>query len=183
MAKAKVILVDADVISHFIASGKLMKINTILAPNHLFVVDMVYKEATRIATRKAIIDQWIATTPTTKILFPDKNPLVVKEYYRLKKEKPELDYGERACAAMAKYGREVIASSNFRDIKNYCDENGIEYIGCMDILYIAHQKGIMSEDECNQFIADAKRVNNARLPSNTIASYTPTRDLSEYIAV
>lgn len=45
--------------------------------------------------------------------------------------------GERACMSMARFGQEVIASSNFRDVAPYCDENGIEYIGTLDVLTIA----------------------------------------------
>lgn len=42
--------------------------------------------------------------------------------------------GERACMSMARFGQEVIASSNFRDVAPYCDENGIIYwnAGCAD---------------------------------------------------
>lgn len=51
--------------------------------------------------------------------------------------------GERACMSMARFGQEVIASSNFRDVAPYCDENGIEYIGTLDVLTIAMNKGIL----------------------------------------
>lgn len=45
--------------------------------------------------------------------------------------------------SMARFGQEVIASSNFRDVAPYCDENGIEYIGTLDVLTIAMNKGIL----------------------------------------
>lgn len=64
--------------------------------------------------------------------------------------------GERACMSMARFGQEVIASSNFRDVAPYCDENGIEYIGTLDVLTIAMNKGIFTSDECNRFMAEAK---------------------------
>ena len=59
------------------------------------------------------------------------------EYYRLKKENPRFGEGERACMAIARFDKEVIASSNFRDVATYCQEHNIEYIGVMDILTIA----------------------------------------------
>lgn len=46
MARAKVILVDADVISHFIATGHIYELNEILSPHQLYVVENVYQEAT-----------------------------------------------------------------------------------------------------------------------------------------
>lgn len=41
MARAKVILVDADVISHFVATGHIFELNDILSPHYLYVVDNV----------------------------------------------------------------------------------------------------------------------------------------------
>ena len=46
--------------------------------------------------------------------------------------KVEFGEGECACMAMARYGQETIASSNFRDVAPYCDANDIEYIGVID---------------------------------------------------
>ena len=103
---------------------------------------------------------------------------VKKEFYRIKKEDGLKDRGERACMAMAKYGKEVIASSNFSDIKSYCDANGIEYLGCLDILFIAMQKGLMTEAECDAFISKAKTLNHARFPVNVMKDYAPEKDLS-----
>ena len=183
MARAKVILIDADVISHFFVNNCLEILHTILSPHHLFIVDNVYNEATNPSlgtNRKETIDQWIATNKIKRIPFPKSNPNIYKEFYRLKKEMPCLDEGERACVAMARFGQETIASSNFRDIEEYCEEFGIEYIGSMDILNIAYRRGIMSETECDQFIAEAKRINHARLPKDHIRDYTPTRNLDVF---
>lgn len=41
MSRAKVILVDADVISHFIATGHIYDLNDILSPHYLLVVENV----------------------------------------------------------------------------------------------------------------------------------------------
>ena len=60
MARAKVILVDADVIAHFIATGHIMELNGILSPHQLYVVENVYREATRHpgdANRKQKVDE------------------------------------------------------------------------------------------------------------------------------
>ena len=92
-------------------------------------------------------------------------------FFRLKKERPMLGEGERACMSMARFGQEVIASSNFRDVAPYCDENGIEYIGTLDILTIAMNKGIFTSKECNQFVMDAKAKNKARFPVEDITDY------------
>lgn len=82
--------------------------------------------------------------------------------------------------AMARFGQEVIASSNFRDVAPYCDANGIEYIGVLDILQIAINKRYWTIDECNQFLLNAIQANNARFPVDKIEDYRTEKDLSGF---
>lgn len=183
MAKNKVLLIDADVISHFIATGRIDTLTAILAPHAVYVVDNVYKEATWHPTdfqRKAKVDAWMTRCKVSRIGFPYTNDHVKKEFFRLKKESPLLGEGERACMSMARFGHEVVASSNFRDVADYCDAFGIEYIGTLDILAIALNKGIYTQEDCNNFIADAVSLNKARFPVSDITHYTPTRDLNDF---
>ena len=184
MGKYKIILVDSDVISHFIAVGMIDRLDEILAPNLLFLVEDVYKEVIRHpldSDRKNKVDSWIANKRITKIPFPFNNEKVREEFYRIKKAYPMLDYGERACMAMARFGREVIASSNFKDIKQYAENYGVEYIGCVDILFIALHKAVFTLEQCNRFIADATRINHARFPVRKIEDYSPDRDLGWFL--
>lgn len=181
MARAKVILVDADVISHFVATGHIFDLNEILAPHHLLIVDNVYREATYHPwdnSRKKDVDNWLAKSNAQSICFPKLNKKVVSEFYRLKHVNKLLGDGEYACMSMAKFGQEVIASSNFRDVAGYCDANGIEYIGVMDILTIAMNKKFWDVAQCNAFIKNAVAANDARFPVYDIRNYIPTRDLS-----
>lgn len=183
MAKYKIVLVDTDVISHFIATGNISRLAKIFEPNILVVLDMVYEEACRHPwdnDRKEKVDAWLSSIKSKPIPFPFHVENVKKEFYRIKKEDGLRDKGERACMAMARYGHEVIASSNFSDIKAYCDANGIAYLGCLDILFIAMQKGLMTEEECDAFINDAIALNHARFPVNVMKDYAPDRDLSEW---
>lgn len=72
MSRAKVILVDADVISHFIATGHIYDLNDILSPHYLLVVENVYREATYHpwdATRKVKVDKWLKNSKTEKYNF------------------------------------------------------------------------------------------------------------------
>mgnify|MGYP003370732337 FL=1 len=174
MGRNKVILVDADVISHFMATGYIDKLTEILQPHAVMIVENVYKEAGYHPTqpdRKRKIDEWMARCRVCKISFPYANENIRREFFRLKKESPMLGEGERACMSMARFGQEAIASSNFRDVAPYCIENGIEYIGTLDILTIAMNKGIVTSKECNQFIMDAKAKNKARFPVEDITDY------------
>ena len=167
-------MVDADVISHFMATGYIDRLTEILQPHAVMIVENVYKEASYHPTepdRKRKVDKWMERCKVCKIAFPYANENIRREFFRLKKENPMLGDGERACMSMARFGQEVIASSNFRDVAPYCDENGIEYIGTLDVLTIAMNKGIFTSKECNQFIMDAKAKNKARFPVEDITDY------------
>ena len=102
------------------------------------------------------------------------------EFFKLKRDNRLLGDGECACMAMARFGQETIASSNFRDVAPYCEANDIEYIGVLDILLIAKRKGHWDIGQCNQFIMDAIKVNNARFPVSKIEDYKTEKDLSEF---
>ena len=102
MAKYRIVLLDSDVISHFIAVGMIDRLDEILAPNLLFLVDDVYNEVIRHpldSNRKAKVDSWIASKHITRIPFPYGNEKIRTEFYRIKKAYPMLDPGERACMA------------------------------------------------------------------------------------
>lgn len=184
MARYRIILVDSDVISHFIAVGMIDRLDEILAPNLLFLVDDVYHEVIRHpldSNREEKVDSWITSKHITRIPFPFSNEKIRTEFYRIKKAYPMLDSGERACMAMARFARETIASSNFKDIKQYAEDYGIDYIGCIDILYIAWKRGLLTLEQCNQFIADAVLINHARFPVQKLEDYVPDRDLTWFL--
>jgi len=163
----KIILVDADVISHFIACGSLIYLPKILAPHSIKILDKVYAEIKRISSRLAILDNLLQTVKNVEVLELEKQNLEVKrEYALIKKNNPLIGDGERACMAVAKFNNNIIASSNFRDVAPYCKANKILWLGTLDILSIALMKGILNEKECNDFIATARKVNNAKFPSS-----------------
>ena len=183
MARKKVILVDTDVLSHFIATGKIDYLSQILSPHTIFIVEQVYEEASYhpfFEDRKQDLDKWMKLFGIQKIPFPSSNKLIRLEYYRLKKESPRFGNGERACMAIARYNKEVIASSNFRDVANYCKEYDIEYIGVLDILLIAIRKGIFDINTCNKFIHDAIIINEAKFPINNIEEYKTDLYLDDF---
>jgi len=168
----KKILLDTDVISHFIATGEILYLTKIVSPFEIIILENVYQEATRISKRKLHVDNWIRLNKISVIPFPVDID-VKKEYFKIKKENPLIGDGERACMAVAKYNRDIIASSNFKDIASYCIANTIDYLGTLDLLVLAVEKGIFDESRCDEFIANAKSINNARFPIgvNRIADY------------
>lgn len=162
---SKLVLIDADVISHFIACSELLYIPKIFEPHKIVIFDTVYNEIARIYSRKLVLDNLLSSVKNiSRQPFPINNIDIKKEYALIKRNNPLIGDGERACMAVAKYTLDVIASSNFRDIVPYCKSNNILYLGTLDILAIALNKGIFDEERCNNFIATARSKNNARFP-------------------
>lgn len=183
MAKSKIILLDSDVISHFMTAGQINVLAKILSPHHLTIVDDVYRESCHhpvFEDRKEELDKWISDFKVQRIPFPWNNQNIKLEFYRIKKEQPQLGAGERACLAIARYDRDVVASSNFRDVSEYCEQFSIEHIGVMDILTIAVRRGIYTIEECNKFMHDADIFNDARFPVRSFEDYVVTRNLDEF---
>lgn len=171
---AKIVLLDADVISHFIACSELLYLHKILAPNSIRILDAVYHEIARIPSRKLVLDNLLASVREVQIMqFPAADINIKKEFALIKRNNPLIGDGERACMAVAKFNKNIVASSNFRDIAPYCTQNNIYFIGTLDILWLALTKGIFDEKRCNDFIQTAKTINKARFPIgvHTISNY------------
>ena len=76
--------------------------------------------------------------------------------------------------AYCRFHNDVLASSNLRDIKRYCEENGIQYLTTMDLLSTAYQKGILDEAECDLFIYLVKS-GGSKLPYNSIKEFLESK--------
>lgn len=161
--KTKIILLDSDVVSHFIANCALDDLPEILAPHTCVVLDYVYNEIARHQFRKAFLDALIGKG-IEKIEFPLENEEIKREFALIKKQNYLIGDGERACMEVARFNRNVVASSNFRDIAPYCKSNGIYYLGTLDILCVAVGKGLYDEDKCDLFMKNAREINKARFP-------------------
>ena len=86
-------MVDADVISHFMATGYIDRLTEILQPHAVMIVENVYKEASYHPTepdRKRKVDKWMEHCKVCKIAFPYANENIRREFFRLKKENPML---------------------------------------------------------------------------------------------
>jgi hypothetical protein len=95
---AKIILLDADVISHFISCNEILFLHNILDPHPLAILDNVYKEVARIPSRKLVLDNLLKSIRAVSILdFPIGDIEIKKEFALIKKINPLIGDGERAC--------------------------------------------------------------------------------------
>lgn len=159
------ILLDSDVVRHFINGGKIHQLSSIY-PKRFVMLDKVKNELCRSKSIETIVNNFLAMTKVPVIPFP-KQMEIIKEYALLTKQFGE---GESACMAVAKYQKQFIASSNLKDISVFCKSNGITYLTTMDILLHAFKSKIFSKKECDDFIANVK-AKGSILPCNTLDDF------------
>lgn len=173
----KLILVDADVVSHFIGAGEILFLSKIF-PLPIKLLDKVYAELSRWPSRKQEVDNLINFKLLEVIPFPEDNPEIVKEFFYIQNVLDK-GVGESACMAVARYTKNILASSNLRDIKHYCDRHKIVYLTTMDFLCYARATGLFDETRCNAFI-EAVRSKGQKLPVAKMSAFN-CRDLSVII--
>lgn len=161
----RLILLDADVISHFIKGGLFGILPCIFRYNKV-ILNIVADELRQNRKLKQYIDNVIKSRIFCEIEFPSDKELVL-EYARLIKT---FGKGESACMAYCKFRKHILASSNLKDILKYCEENRIVYLTTMDFLAEAFRTKQISENDCNEFIQKVK-ASGSKLPVDTIAEY------------
>ncbi|UTA66574.1 hypothetical protein [Emticicia sp. 21SJ11W-3] len=164
----KIILIDADVVSHFIVGGYVTILPHIF-PYPIKILDKVYNELSIMPKRKTEIDNLINFKLFELFPFPEDNEIIKKEYFRLKKLEFRGD-GESACMAVVRYSDNILASSNLKDIKRYCDMHKLKYLTTMDFLCEAFKTGKMTNVECNTFLSRTHAAGQ-KLPVKTIEDY------------
>lgn len=171
MAEKKTkILLDADVIHHFVKGGKIELLPKIFPEFQFVVLDIVKKELPfiilstlekQITYRGDITEEIFGSTPAER-----------KEYFRLTATCGlHLGKGESACMVYCRYHNDVVGSSNTRDITDYCKEFGITYLTTNDFLFYAIQRKLLTKEEAVDFI------NKVR----DLGSKPPVVDFDKYI--
>jgi hypothetical protein len=175
MAKSnRIILIDADVVSHFISGGLILKLPIIFSAS-IKILDKVYSELSNFKSKKKHVDNLVNYKLIEVIPFPEDNAVIKKEYHHIKKLLFKGD-GEAACLAFVRHTNDIIASSNLKDIKSYCIMHKIDYLTTMDFLCEALNKSILTEVECDEFITNVLKA-GSKLPVKNMKSYT-CRDLA-----
>jgi hypothetical protein len=165
----KIILIDADVVSHFIYASELLNIAKIFPRNKIKILDKVYAELERWPSKKKEVNNLVEFQILEVINFPD-DPEISKEYFHLKKILFKGD-GESACLAVARFSENIVSSSNLRDIKPYCELHGVLYLTTMDFLCRALRDNVFDLKRCNDFISNVL-AKKGRLPVKKMSEHT-----------
>lgn len=145
------IVLDADVIIHFIQTGYLLRLPSFI-PNHEFVVlDSVFNEVIN-RDQKEVLTKQIMWVKNITLLSKDKefDVQTMKTFFELKRQFGE---GESACMAYCYHHRDdTVGSNNTNDITEFCEQNEIPYLTTTELLHIGVKNGVISLDEAYQFI-------------------------------
>jgi predicted nucleic acid-binding protein len=166
------ILIDADVVSHFVTAGEASFLKQIFPNNPIYILDKVHAELQQwpSANLRTEVSLLLAKKIIRLMDFPDDNAEIVKEYAWIKSMLFKGE-GESACLAVARHNKQILASSNLKDIKNYCSMHKIDYLTTMDFLCRALQTGVFTEARCDGFIKKVKAA-GSKLPVNTMKEYS-----------
>lgn len=161
------ILLDCDVVIHFIKAAKQLYLPNIF-PGRLVMLDKVHAELTKRNSAQLEVNNFLGWCGIPVIKMPTERD-IQKEYASLKKAMGD---GEAACLAVARHNKDYVASSNLSDIYEYCNEHGIIYYTTMDLLLELYQRGQLNEAACDEFIYDVKRKGSKLIDGiNTIKEY------------
>ena len=167
---SQAILLDADVLIHFSKGQTIALLKQIYPQYEKWVLPGVKGE---ILHRKTINDLNFAINYKVikEIDLPAVDTDVYREYARLKRDNPKIGEGEAQCLAFLRYNSHVLASSNLRDIRQYCETYEITYLTTLDLLSEAMRSNVLTEEECDKFIEDVLKQ-NSKLPCSYMFEYT-----------
>lgn len=168
MENDKKILLDCDVLIHFQKGSKLSILGE-LFKGSLLLLDIVKDEFEAINKQPPLFEIFLKHYNIKNIAFPTDNEEILNEFIKLEQT---FGRGESACMAYAKFNDNIIASSNLRDIKEYCEEESITIYTTMDILYKAYSDQLLTEQECDSFLS-VNISKGSKLPVSRIRGYTP----------
>lgn len=174
-AKTKIVL-DADVIIHFVKAGKFSFLLDIFPEYQYLILDVVYDEVTVNRITKTQIDNTLNffANRISNVKFDPKGESRL-EYAKLRSSLL-LGKGESACMVYCRDNQDVLGSSNLKDIKEYCVTNSITYLTTVDFLYYAFIRKKITKEEVDEFIAEVI-AKGSKLPRVDIDIYIPTSSI------
>jgi len=162
------VILDSDVLIHFI-KGECLNLLPKILPSYSFVIlDIVYDNELA-KSHRVIIQNTVTLLKAITIEHWEPTREERQEFLHLQKK---FGLGESAAMAYCKYHNDVLASSNLRDIVDYCNENKITYFTTMDFLYQAMSCNLMSEQTCDEFIRKVV-LSNSKLPVSKMSEFKP----------
>ncbi|WP_293052007.1 hypothetical protein [Paludibacter sp.] len=171
MNKKVKIVIDSDVIIHFIKGEELPILHQIFPQYQYVILDIVVNQELNknFQTRQYLERYTQSFKGNISIIKWSPTLEMTKEFAFLRNK---YGLGESASMVYCKYNQDVIASSNITEITDYCNKNDIQYVTTMDLLYRAFKNSILTEIECDEFITKVIS-GGSKLPVTKISQFRP----------
>lgn len=171
--KTKIVL-DSNILIHFIKAERLSMLSQIYK-GYKFVIlskvlDLEFKYPNSF---RKIIERHVHLLHDIDII--DWQPSTEEEINDFAELREKHGPGECYCMVYCKSNNNIIASSDVKDISEYCSKNSITYLTTPDLLYHAVQLNLISTNECDQIILKIN-TNDSKLGIRSISEYK-TREI------
>ena len=182
MKKPPKIIIDTNILIH-LDKGDALSLLFRLFGNNVYILDLVLDELSKNRYTSKLYERLFNNDffKTYNIPLDSK---IYSEILNLAKNK-KIGIGEASCLVVAKFDNSIIASSDLKDILEYCLVNNVKYITTLDILSIAVNRKVISITECNEIITKILSKNSYltsnKVPIKKIEDYKPRPDLENYI--
>lgn len=161
----RIILLDADVTIHFIRGNQLDVLPAIYDSEY-WILNKVFNELYGLGFGETV-NKFVSRHSNVIKRDLEYVMSVIQEYAQLQMR---FGAGESAIMATAKVHNEVVASSNIRDVREYCIKNKLDWITTLDLLATAYSRGLLTGHQCNAFIQEVRNKGSV-LPDTTITKY------------
>lgn len=170
IAADKILVFDADVLIHFMQASCFSDLKRIYPENKKAVLQKVYEELQVYKESKVMLDNAIETFKFLQLVNFPLSIEMTKEFAHLVSPIMNMGKGESACMSYCKFTKDVVVSSNLKDVRAYCKRHNIDLLTTMDLLNWAFQNTIYTENECNAFIREVLNK-GGRLPFSNMNDY------------
>ncbi|AEA44772.1 hypothetical protein [Fluviicola taffensis] len=159
----QILVFDADVLIHFIQGESFSDLRNIFPSNRKIVLDRVYMEVEKYKLSKTMLDSAIHQLKFIEIVQFPVNADMMKEYAHLTSAVMDMGAGESACMSFCKFTKDIVVSSNLRDVGEYCKRHTLDLLTTFDLIKEAYNSKLWTEEQYDAFISNV-RAKGGRLP-------------------
>jgi len=148
----QILVFDADVLIHFMQGEAFSDLRLLFPQNRKIVLDCVYQEVEKYTSSKSMLDSAIHQFKFLELVKFPQTIEMMKEFAHLTSNLMDMGKGESACMSFCKFTKDVLVSSNLRDVGAYCKRHNVDLLTTFDLVHEAFHSEVWDETKCNAFI-------------------------------
>lgn len=155
------LILDNTVVSRFGIIKKFEVLHNLYEKKLIIPTNVILEAIVVPEVEKSLIDAFKNKWIEEYTLDFSSGQAELKEFARLRRQFGE---GESAVMAVAKTWGCALASDDLRATRKYCENNNIEHLGCLGILYDAYESKIFSFSDGDKILSEMINVTNYKCP-------------------